>query len=167
MCPFFPDTRRAKQHFLGVARKTARQRTKPRPKVQPTSREPATKKQIRAFEPGGWMVYPYGLFSDPGKKGNPFLGRPFLVGQPQKKKRKKGATEQLSIWFVLQLGFIHIWFYEGFSHRASSSMNPLAAKTSSMNLTAPGSNPPEDVTTYHKGFRCSCWFPHFLSGWAK
>ena len=25
------------------------------------------------------------LFSDPGKKGNPFLGRPFLVGQPPKK----------------------------------------------------------------------------------
>ena len=24
------------------------------------------------------------LFSDPGKKGNPFLGRPFLVGQPPK-----------------------------------------------------------------------------------
>ena len=36
------------------------------------------------------------LFSDPGKKGNPFWGRPFLVGQPPK-KWKKGATEQLII----------------------------------------------------------------------
>ena len=30
-----------------------------------------------------------------GKKGNPFWGRPFLVGQPPK-KGKKGASEQLS-----------------------------------------------------------------------
>ena len=34
------------------------------------------------------------LFSDPGKKGNPFWARPFLVGQPPKKE-EKGATEQL------------------------------------------------------------------------
>ena len=31
------------------------------------------------------------LFSDPGKKGNPFWGRPFLVGQPQEKRGKRGA----------------------------------------------------------------------------
>ena len=35
------------------------------------------------------------LFSDPGKKREPFLGKTILVGQPPKKK-KKGATEQLS-----------------------------------------------------------------------
>ena len=35
------------------------------------------------------------LFSDSGKKGNPFWGRPFLVGQPPKTKGEKGATEQL------------------------------------------------------------------------
>ena len=29
------------------------------------------------------------LFSDPGKKGNPFWGRPFLVGQPPKKQEKE------------------------------------------------------------------------------
>ena len=38
---------------------------------------------------------PTQLFSDPGKRGNPFWGRPSLVGQPPKKK-EKGRTEQLS-----------------------------------------------------------------------
>ena len=37
------------------------------------------------------------LFSDPGKKGTLFWGRPFLVGQPPKNRGKRiGATEQLS-----------------------------------------------------------------------
>ena len=39
------------------------------------------------------------LFSDPGKKGTPFWGRPFLVGQPPK-KRGKNATEQLRCWLL-------------------------------------------------------------------
>ena len=37
------------------------------------------------------------LFSDPGKKVNPFWERRFLVGQPPKKRGKQGATEQLSL----------------------------------------------------------------------
>ena len=32
------------------------------------------------------------LFSDPGKKGEPFLGRPFLVGQSPKKKGKTSSV---------------------------------------------------------------------------
>ena len=37
------------------------------------------------------------LFSDPGKTGTPFLGKPFFVGQHQNKVGKIiGATEPLS-----------------------------------------------------------------------
>ena len=37
------------------------------------------------------------LFSDPGKKREPFLGKTILVGQPPKKRKgtRIGATEQL------------------------------------------------------------------------
>ena len=40
------------------------------------------------------------LFSDPGKKRNPFRGRPFLVGQPQKKEEKgcRRTTETQNPW---------------------------------------------------------------------
>ena len=35
------------------------------------------------------------LFSDPGNKGNPVWGRPFLVQPPKKRGKRIGATEQL------------------------------------------------------------------------
>ena len=44
------------------------------------------------------------LFSDPGKKGTLFW-EDHLVGQPPKKRRKKGATEQPS-WLPVGPGFL-------------------------------------------------------------
>ena len=44
-----------------------------------------------------------------GKKGDPFWGRPFLVGQPPKKKEKKGATQQLRI-AIQDLGGVFSFF---------------------------------------------------------
>ena len=38
------------------------------------------------------------LFSDPGKKREPFFGKTILVGKIPKKKGKKGATDQLSFY---------------------------------------------------------------------
>ena len=43
------------------------------------------------------------LFSDPGKKREPLFGKTILVGQPPKKRGKKGATEQLSCGSQLTL----------------------------------------------------------------
>ena len=36
------------------------------------------------------------LFSDPGQKGNPFWGRPFLVGRPPPPQKKKGKRGPLN-----------------------------------------------------------------------
>ena len=54
---------------------------------------------------GGQGLY-IQLFSDPGKKREPFFGKTVLVWQPPK-KREKGATEQLSIITFITVHEIH------------------------------------------------------------
>ena len=70
----------------GFVTSTTRPELLPEPAKVEHMREPEMKEDLEPNETQ--------LFSDSGKNGKPFWGRPFLAKQPPK-KRKTGATEQL------------------------------------------------------------------------
>ena len=96
---------REKQHETQTETKTQRSK---RTRVHSTTIDMCAKRQSLAIRlvlcflnpcgkrSGGISLSLSQLFSDPGKKGNPFFGKTILVGQPPKKGKTIGATEQLS-----------------------------------------------------------------------